>query len=402
MRSARASIHSSPQGQGPPTNSGAVHPNPSASGCEVMIMVRKNSCASTVETFYLDNVGISYQSTSTQPVLVKAGYRYGFNGQEKDNEVMGEGNSYTAKYWQYDSRLGRRWNLDPKYTGSESRYTAFSNNPIIYVERLGDFRTKFGARLYKWTHGGEIRQDKESGQWFVGKQVKYKGEGAGVAYQRRFDWNGGDKPYTGSGWGHTERSLAANVFGVNGQASSLFDLGWNSVFQNNSVQLTGDLLEQVKQDPAVQSLENSLVCRLQADSRFCKEAFTYSSTNNRVQLGGKRGSLNPLDESSAQTWEVALNPLTWAVRSVNIEVQVKVSAEGAMNITYQFTDNFDLRPENGDKVYFGGTGDSPFPSGGGYRPWEYNAATSILGVPYHDVVGGNDKLKVNATWQSNS
>jgi hypothetical protein len=40
-------------------------------------------------------------------------YPFGFNGQEKDNEVYGEGNSYTAECWQYDPRLGRRWNLHP-------------------------------------------------------------------------------------------------------------------------------------------------------------------------------------------------------------------------------------------------------------------------------------------------
>jgi hypothetical protein len=31
-------------------------------------------------------------------------YRYGFNGQEKDDEIAGIGNSYTAEFWQYDSR----------------------------------------------------------------------------------------------------------------------------------------------------------------------------------------------------------------------------------------------------------------------------------------------------------
>ena len=32
-------------------------------------------------------------------------YRYGFQGQEKDNEVYGStGTSYTAEFWQYDSR----------------------------------------------------------------------------------------------------------------------------------------------------------------------------------------------------------------------------------------------------------------------------------------------------------
>ncbi|WP_290711350.1 hypothetical protein, partial [Flavihumibacter sp. CACIAM 22H1] len=40
-------------------------------------------------------------------------YRYGFNGQEMSNEINGVGNSYTAEFWEYDPRLGRRWNIDP-------------------------------------------------------------------------------------------------------------------------------------------------------------------------------------------------------------------------------------------------------------------------------------------------
>ncbi len=47
---------------------------------------------------------------------MKAGeirFGLGFQGQEGDDEVAGRGNSYTAEYWQYDSRLGRRWNFDP-------------------------------------------------------------------------------------------------------------------------------------------------------------------------------------------------------------------------------------------------------------------------------------------------
>ena len=43
-------------------------------------------------------------------------YRYGFNGQEKDNEIYGTGNLNTAEYWEYDARIGRRWNVDPKPT----------------------------------------------------------------------------------------------------------------------------------------------------------------------------------------------------------------------------------------------------------------------------------------------
>jgi RHS repeat-associated protein len=65
-------------------------------------------------------------------------YRYGFNGQEKDDEVAGNGNSYTATFWQYDTRLGRRWNVDPVYKSGISNYSVLSLNPIIMVDPGGD------------------------------------------------------------------------------------------------------------------------------------------------------------------------------------------------------------------------------------------------------------------------
>ena len=43
-----------------------------------------------------------------------SGYRFGYQGQEKTDEVSGQGNHYTAEFWEYDSRSGRRWNLDPR------------------------------------------------------------------------------------------------------------------------------------------------------------------------------------------------------------------------------------------------------------------------------------------------
>ncbi len=67
-----------------------------------------------------------------------SGYRYGFNGQEKSDEIKGEGNSYTAEYWEYDPRIGRRWNLDPKPTTGISEYAAFNNSPIWLSDVKGD------------------------------------------------------------------------------------------------------------------------------------------------------------------------------------------------------------------------------------------------------------------------
>jgi RHS repeat-associated protein len=66
-------------------------------------------------------------------------YRFGFNGQEKDDEIYGAGNAYTATFWEYDPRLGRRWNLDPKPQISISDYACFMNNPIWFSDPLGNF-----------------------------------------------------------------------------------------------------------------------------------------------------------------------------------------------------------------------------------------------------------------------
>ena len=59
-------------------------------------------------------------------------YRYGFNGQEKDNDVAGDGNDYYFKYRISDSRLGRFFSIDPlarKYSYN-SPY-AFCENRVM-------------------------------------------------------------------------------------------------------------------------------------------------------------------------------------------------------------------------------------------------------------------------------
>lgn len=77
-------------------------------------------------------------------------YRYGFNGQEKDDEIAGGGNSYSAEYWQYDSRLGRRWNVDPVVKEHESPYACFANNPIWFIDPLGADSAKWSGNDDYW------------------------------------------------------------------------------------------------------------------------------------------------------------------------------------------------------------------------------------------------------------
>jgi len=63
-------------------------------------------------------------------------YRYSINGQEKTPEIAP--NTTTALYWEYDSRIGRRWNTDPRPNTSLSSYNCFGSNPISYKDYFGD------------------------------------------------------------------------------------------------------------------------------------------------------------------------------------------------------------------------------------------------------------------------
>jgi hypothetical protein len=103
-----------------------------------------NTNANTL-CFTLDSVNYTQQNgstSSTQLVQISSKqsdkYRFGFNGQEKDNEIAGVGNHNTAEFWEYDTRVGRRWNRDPKPNVSNSNYATLNNNPIFYNDVLGD------------------------------------------------------------------------------------------------------------------------------------------------------------------------------------------------------------------------------------------------------------------------
>ncbi len=98
-----------------------------------------SSNATTVEEFDADVVSASdftpFGMAMSSRKYSTPSYRYSFNTQEKTEE-LGEGHT-TALYWEYDGKLGRRWNVDPVIKMYESPYTTFSNNPIIFVDWMG-------------------------------------------------------------------------------------------------------------------------------------------------------------------------------------------------------------------------------------------------------------------------
>jgi len=66
-------------------------------------------------------------------------YRFGFNGVEIENNIIGESTSYSFKYRIEDSRLGRFLSIDPlfKAYSSYSPYQFAANNPIISFDLEG-------------------------------------------------------------------------------------------------------------------------------------------------------------------------------------------------------------------------------------------------------------------------
>ncbi len=66
-------------------------------------------------------------------------YRYGFQGQESDDEIKGEGNSVNYKYRMHDPRIGRFFAIDPlapKYPHN-SPYAFSENSTIAFIELEG-------------------------------------------------------------------------------------------------------------------------------------------------------------------------------------------------------------------------------------------------------------------------
>jgi RHS repeat-associated protein len=120
-----------------------------------------------------------------QRSFASGGYRFGFNGKEKDDEVKGKGNSYDFGARIYDPRLGRWLSLDPlqaKYPNL-SPYQFTGNNPIKFVDFDGkdygvyvNHKTKkiiIKATLYH-TANDTRRSQEAACHWNNVKDYEYK------------------------------------------------------------------------------------------------------------------------------------------------------------------------------------------------------------------------------------
>lgn len=113
-----------------------------AGASNVVIGIAEAGIPSGTSIFDVDNVRLIRLDGATYSASVCYGndpgdYRYGFQGQEMDDEVKGKGNSVNYAFRMHDPRIGRFFAIDPladKYPHN-SPY-AFSENKVIHMVEL--------------------------------------------------------------------------------------------------------------------------------------------------------------------------------------------------------------------------------------------------------------------------
>jgi len=102
-------------------------------------------------------------------------YRFGFNGMEKDPEITGqEGSHYTATFWEYDTRIARRWNVDPLIADFpwQSPYLTFDGNPTNKIDPTGeaaDWVKNIETKEYEWHDDVTSANETPEGYSYIGK-----------------------------------------------------------------------------------------------------------------------------------------------------------------------------------------------------------------------------------------
>ncbi|MDR3678864.1 MAG: RHS repeat-associated core domain-containing protein [Flavipsychrobacter sp.] len=117
----------------------------------------KNSSGNAQVTNYYNYYAFGSMIPGSSILLDGGGYRYGFNGQERDDNLNGGATSgmgvdYGFKFREYDARVGRWFSPDAladKYP-FESPYMFAGDNPIYFADKGGEY--KFSAndlKLYR-------------------------------------------------------------------------------------------------------------------------------------------------------------------------------------------------------------------------------------------------------------
>lgn len=198
-------------------------------------------------------------------------YSYGFNGQEKTDEIFK--NSTTAIYWEYDGRIGKRWNVDPlsNQFPELSPYSTFNGNPILNTDPKG-------------ASGNSVHVDEK------GKVLKNINDGDNTVFMHKTGTTAADidKSYTTS-----QHSAGGTKIGELGKKINV-DVILKNILQDHRSEMVNG------QSPKLSWFENVLpghrwdlkanqktifgVAWAFDDGKKDKTAFTFSYNNNMLNL----------------------------------------------------------------------------------------------------------------------
>ena len=143
---------------------------------------------------------------------VSDGYRFGYQGSEKDDDVKGEGNCYTTEFRQYDPRLGRWLSVDPETVDypRHSSYAAFENNPIYFIDPNGGSSNPYWLPFVMYAFEGAIAGGASEFVFQVADQIIFNGLDVNSAINT-VDWS---NVAVEAGTGFVTNSLTFNGYAL--------------------------------------------------------------------------------------------------------------------------------------------------------------------------------------------
>ena len=124
--------------------------------------------------------GVILSSRSFTKTSVYRKSKRGYQGSEMDNEMKGDGNSYTTEYRLLDTRLGRWLTIDPKLDPGMSPYNSMDDNPIRFSDPYGLYTKGRAERMANRARErgctASIYKAQDSRKWVVDVSYQYNGE----------------------------------------------------------------------------------------------------------------------------------------------------------------------------------------------------------------------------------
>jgi hypothetical protein len=287
---------------------------------------------------------------------------FGFNTQEKVNEIAGVGNHNTAKFWEYDTRLGRRWNLDPVDQVNISNYACLGNNPISMVD--------FAGNQFNKAEDKKLAEDTKSA---IDTKAKDYRTAESADNKKMAEIQGTKSLSDISSWNRKDRNAynrAKSSASLNGECASIME---------KASQELETMISVTDQNFAFQKSSgwnNALNTSVQADGTILMQ---YSNSANRVHelthghqiykgTSGYKSNYDITDEISAYQRQFIFDPIGYDKQMPAVSIGliggsggVQLNVSSYTDITAEYIRNIPFNEANLQSFYYKDLPNGPLP-----------------------------------------